>query len=469
MKRSISVIAAIAAAAVGTVGPAAARPSEWSGAPSARDLSAARSAVLRPDVGDTLRSFFLHDPQVRRHQRVVTSAAQVRPRLYGKLRPVYLASPRLATDATAPVATFDHLAVEAGAADGRRAVVTIARSEGGWKVVQISSGGTEAASLAQAGPGRVVFKEPQINAWYSLGAGQVTPLNEEARRGVGPVGVSTAIYRRLVQARYGDMQPGSAYDRDRLAGGIALGPERGSPTPPPAPGQQSDTEPWGQKEFPGSASDTARTVPIQQRVQERDQWCWDATGSTIAAFLGKDLSESAFCKLALGLKPGGDCPNEPQNSWKAMTAWHLLGLKNGRGFGSPLSFEDLKAEVDARRPVYNRIAWKGGGGHFFTLFGYDQDKKWAFWADPWGSSPRYNWASYDYLRNNREFELSDGVWQIGSEMSNIPPIAGRQPLSDGEIQAYVQADPKPAPSSQAGWKEKVCEKTWAKELPVCNG
>ncbi|MBO2446131.1 C39 family peptidase [Actinomadura barringtoniae] len=471
MKYSVVVLAALAGpVAVGAVaagqGAAQAGPVAWSGAPTRADLGAARKAVSRPEVGNTLRSFFLHGPQ-RRAMR----AGEVRPRLYGELRAVYLLTPRFVTDPQAPVASFDHLAVEAGAADGQRAVVTIAKRPGGWQVVQISSGGAEAASLAQSRPGRVVFKEPQINAWYALGAGNVMPLNEEARRGVGPGSVTTDLYQRLVRARYGRMQPGSAYDRDRLAGGIPLGPERGSPTPPPGPGQQTDTEPWGQKEFPGAVSDTATTVPIQQRVQEQDQWCWDATGSTIAAFLGKDVSERAFCKLALGKKPGDDCPNEPQNSWRAMTAWHLLGLKNGVVFGRPLSFEDLKAEVDAHRPVYNRISWKGGGGHFFTIFGYDQSRNWAFWADPWGSAPRYNWASYDYLRDNNEFELSDGVSKIGAEWSAIPPVVGRQPLSDSELRAYVQADPKsqsaPAIAGQTTWKKKLCEKTWAESLPVC--
>ena len=33
-------------------------------------------------------------------------------------------------------------------------------------------------------------------------------------------------------------------------------------------------------------------------------------------------------------------------------------------------FEQVRDEIDARRPVGARIGWSGGGGHFMVIYGY---------------------------------------------------------------------------------------------------
>src|SRR5262249_11269815 len=63
------------------------------------------------------------------------------------------------------------------------------------------------------------FREPQLDAWYVQRVGRVLPLNDAARRSVGPDGVSLAAYRALVHQRYADKLPGSAYDRAGEGGG----------------------------------------------------------------------------------------------------------------------------------------------------------------------------------------------------------------------------------------------------------
>ncbi|BDD74820.1 hypothetical protein [Streptomyces rubrogriseus] len=79
---------------------------------------------------------------------------------------------------------------------------------------------------ARTDGGSVVFREPQLNAWYRLADGQVVPLNEEARASVGAGGTGLASYQRLVHQRYADKMPGSAYDEGGYAGGYATGAGR---------------------------------------------------------------------------------------------------------------------------------------------------------------------------------------------------------------------------------------------------
>ncbi|MEU6852822.1 hypothetical protein ABZ901_23200 [Actinacidiphila alni] len=139
-------------------------------------------------------------------------------------------------DPAAPVALPDFWATEAVAADGRTASVWTVRSGGSWKVVNIASGADESgyAARAAADGGGSVFREPQINAWYALRAGQVLPLNDEARQAVGAHGATVATYQRQVHGRYADKLPGSAYDRDGSGGGFRPQAARDGGTDPAA-------------------------------------------------------------------------------------------------------------------------------------------------------------------------------------------------------------------------------------------
>ncbi|MEV6211093.1 hypothetical protein [Kitasatospora sp. NPDC051914] len=127
----------------------------------------------------------------------------------------------VAGTAGAPVARVEFVASKAVAADGRTASVWTVRDGAGWRVVNIASGGDETDYPVQAVAtgGGTAFREPQIDAWYVLRGGRVLPLDEDARRSVGPDGVALAAYRTLVQQRYGDRLPGSAYDRAGAGGG----------------------------------------------------------------------------------------------------------------------------------------------------------------------------------------------------------------------------------------------------------
>ncbi|MDT9687760.1 hypothetical protein Q5762_05230 [Streptomyces sp. P9(2023)] len=181
--------------------------------PTAATPEAAASA---PATLDTLSRFFARDGVLAR------SAA--RPRVEGVSVPVRVLSPEfVAGKAGAPVARVEFHASRAVASDGQTASLWTARqADGGWQVVNIATGDDEvryAGEGAKALPGGIVFREPQIDAWYVQKGAKVLPLDEDAVRAAGQNGTSLTAYRDRVARAYGDKLPGSAYARKGTAGG----------------------------------------------------------------------------------------------------------------------------------------------------------------------------------------------------------------------------------------------------------
>lgn len=184
-------------------------------------------AASAPQTLDTLSRFFARDGALAR------SAAA--PRIEGGSVPVRILSPDfVAGKAGAPVARVEFRASRAVASDGRKASLWTVKQPGGWQVVNIATGDDEIRYAEQGGrvlPGGLVFREPQIDAWYVQKGAKVLPLDEDAVRAVGRNGTSLAAYRERVAEAYGDKLPGTAYAKKGAAGGYA--PQASVPAPAP--------------------------------------------------------------------------------------------------------------------------------------------------------------------------------------------------------------------------------------------
>ncbi|MFF4771992.1 hypothetical protein ACFY05_03965 [Microtetraspora fusca] len=193
--------------------------------PTAADLAAARSAAAGARV--TLGKFFATKGRPAADTSVAAAdSPSVSARVGEQPVPVYDLNPAFVTGQSTQIARFAFLATRATAPDGQTASVWTTRTRtGGWAVSNIASGDDEQAYATQPG---TVFREPQVNAWYALRDGRVVPLNPEATTSIGPAGLPVADFQRLVQGRYADKLPGSAYDRDGAAGGYGL--SSGAPT-----------------------------------------------------------------------------------------------------------------------------------------------------------------------------------------------------------------------------------------------
>ncbi|WP_443054730.1 hypothetical protein [Streptomyces sp. NBC_00691] len=177
-------------------------------------------AASAPGTLDTLSRFFARDGAVAR------SAAA--PRVEGGSVPVRILSPDfVAGKPGAPVARVEFRASRAVSPDGRKASLWTVERAGGWQVVNIATGDDE-IRYAEMGGGGLVFREPQIDAWYVQKGAKVLPLDEDAVRAVGRDGTSLTAYRDRVARAYGDKLPGSAYAKKGTAGGYG-GPEPGVP------------------------------------------------------------------------------------------------------------------------------------------------------------------------------------------------------------------------------------------------
>lgn len=195
MKRTArgAVTAAVAACfSLGAIGTATAAGTV--GDPSAADRAAARRAATAPATAQTLSRFFARDGAM----------AAAAPRVEGETVPVYTLAPDFVSGKPgAAVARTEFLATKAVSSDGQQASLWTARLGGEWQVVNIATGDDEFRYTrlgARKLPGGIVFREPQIDAWYVSRGTRVLPLDADAIRAVGGRGTTLAAYRARVRA-----------------------------------------------------------------------------------------------------------------------------------------------------------------------------------------------------------------------------------------------------------------------------
>ena len=159
---------------------------------------------------------------------------------------------------------------------------------------------------------------------------------------------------------------------------------------------------------------SAGQLPINQQVQQQNQWCWVASGLTIAQYHGKGagVSQNDFCDLAHGYPRGTRCPNQPGQLQDDQQAFRALGMSVGR-VSSPPSFQTVSSEISAGRPIETGIYWNAGGGHAQVIYGYDNQQT-LYYGDPWPSSPRYSQMSYSEYVYNYEFQWGEALYGAGA-------------------------------------------------------
>ncbi|WP_078509807.1 hypothetical protein [Streptomyces sp. Tu 6176] len=189
------------------------------GAYSAAQLAAARTAATTDSTITLLDNYFAHAPARGAAHAVRTG--QSAPRAVGRSVTVSSLNPAfVAGESGAPVARPSFVATDFVSPTGQTATVQTALTAKGWQIVTIASGTDESDFTAKAQGRGTVFREPQINAWYTVRGDEILPLNTEARAVVGPSGTSLAAYYHHVHSAYGTRLPGSSYDKKGMAGGF---------------------------------------------------------------------------------------------------------------------------------------------------------------------------------------------------------------------------------------------------------
>ncbi|MFJ8042838.1 papain-like cysteine protease family protein [Kitasatospora sp. NPDC096147] len=158
----------------------------------------------------------------------------------------------------------------------------------------------------------------------------------------------------------------------------------------------------------------ARRLNITMQQQQQTNWCWSASGNTIATFYGYTYSQNQFCNAAFNRSINSSCPNNQATLGNVQTALRYIGINSGSYVTGYLRYTTVQTEIDASRPIETRIQWSSGGGHMHVIYGYDTGNNWVYWGDPWPSNSRYNWADYNYYVNNNTFSWTHSLYRIGA-------------------------------------------------------
>src|ERR1017187_4330517 len=116
-----------------------------------------------------------------------------------------------------------------------------------------------------------------------------------------------------------------------------------------------------------------RSLAFNMQLQTQSNWCWAATSTSVSLFYWS-ASGRTQCKVAGAELNLTTCCNSPVPG-ACNVPWYLdKALTRTHNFvsivSSTVSFDQVKAEIDAGRPVGVRIGWSGGGGHFVAIYGY---------------------------------------------------------------------------------------------------
>lgn len=118
---------------------------------------------------------------------------------------------------------------------------------------------------------------------------------------------------------------------------------------------------------------TSLQLKFDMQAQTQTNWCWAATATSVSHFywLWSTWTQCKVANAELGLT---DCckstvPSACNVPWYLDTALartnNFVSITTGQA-----TFQQVRDEIDAGRPVGARIGWSGGGGHFMVIYGY---------------------------------------------------------------------------------------------------
>lgn len=136
--------------------------------------------------------------------------------------------------------------------------------------------------------------------------------------------------------------------------------------------------------------------------QHTDMWCWAASAQMIMATHGVNISQ---CEQANYWLNRNDACQQPtpadcvRGGWPDFPHWGFNALAGPDGVA--LSFDEVRAQVDAKRPFAFSWHWTGGTqGHMMVVTGYSLagGNELVHVNDPWpprtGDSATYTYANF---------------------------------------------------------------------------
>lgn len=103
-------------------------------------------------------------------------------------------------------------------------------------------------------------------------------------------------------------------------------------------------------------------------VQEQSNWCWAATSKTVISYTGHGNPSQSDIVTAVK----GSAVNETASATEDRSSLTKFGV-NTTYYGGSLSWSTIKSNINGYKPIKAAIAWVGGGGHVFVIYGFYED------------------------------------------------------------------------------------------------
>ena len=121
----------------------------------------------------------------------------------------------------------------------------------------------------------------------------------------------------------------------------------------------------------GGAFAQSKVLPVPLFGQETGMWCWASTTQMSTTYVGNTRVRQ--CVEANTRFGHTDCCSNPavctNGGWPEYWKWGF-NSRTTAPWGTPLTFDQIMAEIDANRPVNFSWGWTGGGGHIMVANGY---------------------------------------------------------------------------------------------------
>ncbi|PSL19567.1 papain-like cysteine protease family protein [Chitinophaga ginsengisoli] len=117
---------------------------------------------------------------------------------------------------------------------------------------------------------------------------------------------------------------------------------------------------------------SSTVLNFNMEAQTQSNWCWAATSKSVSFFYSALLNPWTQCKIA-SAELGQTCCTSPVPG-PCNVPWYLdKALTRTKNFvqliSGTMTWEAVKAQIDAGLVVGTRIGWSGGGGHFMAIYG----------------------------------------------------------------------------------------------------
>ena len=140
-----------------------------------------------------------------------------------------------------------------------------------------------------------------------------------------------------------------------------------------------------------------RVLPVQQ---ETNVWCWAACGQSVLHYFGRHVSQSDFCRAALG-----GVYYLTANPYEVAVGFYNCGV-DARAASYSLDFDSIKWEIyTRRRPMV--LCWirKYKPGHMMVIDGYAMLSTGENLVSVMNPELGYSYLTgYDYLRGGYEYD-----------------------------------------------------------------